>query len=724
MILRRRFEPALTRKPGDLPVAVVLRADRVFRADGGKPERRHVWTAFSRGHVVRPIGVDCPCERGPLSWGARSMFKSVSILSFLLSTAAYAQDLPRSASPPDAAAGAEAGTIIVTATRVATPADQVPASVTVLDKAMIDRTQDIGVSELLLRTPGVTLSRNGGYGTATSLRIRGAETDQTVVVIDGVKLNDPSSPGGGYNFANLLVGDATRIEVLRGPQSTLWGSQAIGGVVNIVTALPEKPLEASFDVETGSRQTVSARMALGGKSGPLSWRIGGQSFTTDDISAIAPAFGGKEADGYTNRGVSGRAELAITSEISVDLRSYYSSGRTDIDATSGDSPEYTLNREFVGYAGLNVALLDGRFRNRFGYGYTDTNRDNYNPAFARPQTFDSAGRNERLEYQGNFVIADGWTALFGAENEKSRFRSVSPPASLATPIPAPARGSAEITSFYGQLSVQPISGLTLTGSVRNDDHSRFGSRTLFSAGGVRVLPTHTVIRASYGEGFKAPTLYQLFSNFGNTALDPEQAHGWEAGAEQRLLGGKLSFGATWFERKTSNQIIFNSCTATSTLPLCFQPGTTIRRSGYYQNVSQAEAHGVEVQVASRLFDGLTIDGNYSWMVSEDKSPGTATFGKWLPRRPRNTANGSISYVWGFGLTTSAAVRWAGHSFDNASNSQRLEGYTLVDLRAEYALSSTFHLFARVENLFNEDYMTAYRYGTLGRSVYAGFRGRF
>lgn len=647
------------------------------------------------------------------------MLKSIFILPLLLANVARADEAP------DAdASGADGSVVIVTATRLATPVDQVTASITVLDKAEIDRAQDIGVSDLLLRTPGVTLSRNGGFGTATSLRIRGAETDQTVVVIDGVKLNDPSSAGGGYNFANLLVGDVSRIEILRGPQSTLWGSQAIGGVVNIVTALPQQPLEASFDIEAGSRQTVSARAALGGKSGPLSWRIGGQSFTTDGISAIAPAFGGRETDGYTNRTISGRVELALTGDVSVDLRSYYSKGRNDFDATSADSPANGTNREFVGYAGLNIALLDGRFRSRFGYGYTDTDRDNYDPRNQRPQTFDSAGRNERLEYQGSFLLTKGVTALFGAENEKSRFRSVSPAASLSTPIPAPARGSAEITSFYGQLSAQPFAGLTLTGGLRNDDHSRFGGKTLFSGGGVWVLPTGTVIRASFGEGFKAPTLYQLFSEYGNTALSPERAHGWEAGAEQRLLDGRLSFGVTYFDRTTTDQIIFNSCTATSRLPLCFQPGSATRRSGYYQNVSRAEAHGVEVQAAAQPFAGLTIDGNYTWTVSEDRSPGTANFGNWLPRRPRNTANGSISYVWGFGLTTGAAIRWAGHSFDNASNAQRLDAYTLVDLRSEYAITPTFSLFARVENLFDEQYMTAYRYGTLGRSVYAGFRGRF
>ncbi|WP_156678207.1 TonB-dependent receptor plug domain-containing protein [Sphingomonas profundi] len=651
------------------------------------------------------------------------MWKFASLFSLLLSAAAHAEEAPQAAPPPDAAADAAASAIIVTATRVATPADQVPASVTVLDKAAIDRTQDIGVADLLLRTPGVSLSRNGGYGTATSLRIRGAEADQTVVVIDGVKLNDPSSAGGGYNFANLLVGDASRIEVLRGPQSTLWGSQAIGGVVNIVSALPQKALEGSFDVEAGSRQTVSARAAVGGKSGPLTWRLGGQTFTTDGISAIAPASGGREKDGYTNRSVTGRTQVKLTDRISAELRGYYSRGHTDFDATTGDSPAFGLNREFVGYAGLNVDLMGGRLRNRLGYGYTDTDRDNYDPRNRRARTFDAAGRNERLEYQGSLAIVDGLTALFGAEKERSRFRSVSPPASLAVPVPAPARGSAGITSVYGQLSARPIGGLTLIGGVRSDDHSRFGARTLFSAGGIWSLPTHTILRASYGEGFKAPTLYQLFSEFGNVTLRPERAHGWEVGAEQGILGDRVSAGATYFRRTATDQIIFNGCGAGAALPLCFQPGTTIRRSGYYQNVARAEAHGVEVQLAARPVDGFTIDGNYSWTVAEDSSAGAANFGRWLPRRPRDTANGSISYAWPFGLTTGAAVRWSGHSFDNASNAQRLDGYTLVDLRGEFAVSPQLRLFARVENLFDEGYMTAYRYGTLGRSLYVGMRGR-
>lgn len=644
---------------------------------------------------------------------------------------ATASLVPPVAPAPDAAAepaiddDMTPGDIVVTATRQVLRADQVASSVTVLNREAIERSQDIGVSELLLRTPGVSMSRNGGYGTATSLRIRGAESDQTVVVIDGVKLNDPASAGGGYNFANLLIGDASRIEVLRGPQSILWGSQAIGGVVSIVTALPQRDLEMGFDIEAGSRETVSARAAIGGRTGPVTWRIGAQAFTTEGISAIAAANGGGEPDGYRNRNVSGRVEVAITDNMTLDLRSYYLHGRTDIDNPGGDNLfAYAQNQEFVGYAGLNVDLLGGRFRNRIAIGYTDTDRTNFDTSRQRAESFDSAGSNRRFEYQGNFAIAEGWSVLVGAEYEQSEFRSVSPPAALSTPVPAPARGDTSITSFYGQLRASPVAGLTLTGGIRNDDHSRSGGQALFGAGAVYALPWNMVLRASYGEGFKAATLYQLFSEYGNQALRPEQAEGWEAAVEQRLFADRLVVGATWFERTTADQIVFNSCAASSTNPLCLQPGSTIRRSGYYLNVARAKAHGIEAAAAVRIGDRLSIDGNYSWIVAEDRSSGTANFGKWLPRRPRQAANASITYAFPFGLSLAAAARYSGEAYDDAANARRLDDYVLVDLRAEYAISPRLRVFARVENIFDEVYQTAFRYGTLGRSIEAGVRGRF
>jgi len=647
------------------------------------------------------------------------MFHRLAALPLLLcSTAALAQEAPR----PDAAATDTGADIVVAANRAPVDADRVTAAVTVLDKTAIDRAQDLSVADLLLRTPGVSLSRNGGYGTSTSLRIRGAESDQTVVVIDGVKINDPSSPGGGYNFANLLIGDASRIEVLRGPQSILWGSQAIGGVVNIVTPLPTAALEGSIDLEGGSRETVSARAALGGTTGPLAWRVGAQSFTTDGISALKA---GTERDGYTNQNVQARAVLTIAPGISADLRGSYANGRNDFDGFSGDTPEYGLTREFVGYAGLNIDLFDARLRNRFGYGYTDTDRDNYNPdQVEQTQTFAALGRNHRLEYQGTLAVTKGVDAVFGVENEVSRFSTASsdfvPPYALGTP----ARGRAELTSFYGQLNISPLDGLTINGGVRHDDHSRFGAQTLFAGGANWLLPTGTVLRASYSEGFKAPTLYQLFSEYGNQALNPERAKGWEAGAEQRFMDGRFALGGTYFERRSRDQIVYTGCNPGTADPLCFVPGsTTEQRFGYYQNVARAFARGVEAVARAQVGEHLSLDGNYSWVLSEDRSPGR-TFGNWLPRRPRDTANVSATYTFAEAGSLGVAARFAGKSFDNASNATRLDGYTLVDLRGELPLSGTVRLFARVENLFDERYETIARYGTLGRSVYAGLRGRF
>lgn len=626
--------------------------------------------------------------------------------------------------PVATAQAGDAGEILVSAARGSVPADRLAASLTVLDKVDIDRAGDLLLSDLLLRTPGISLSRNGGFGTATSLRIRGAESDQTVVVIDGVKLNDPASAGGGYNFANLLVGDAHRIEVLRGPQSILWGSQAIGGVVNVETAPPARETEASLDLEGGSNRTLSARAAIGGTRGPIAIRIAGQSFYTDGISAIAPEFGGVERDGYRNQSLSGQARLQFAPEIAAELRGYYSDGETDIDGTRGDSAEIARNREMIGYAGLDIGLFDGRLRNRLSISRTRTDRDNRNPDLPRAQTFDASGRMSRLSYQGNLDLTRQVGAVFGAEHEISRFRSVSPPSSLARPVPEPVRGRSAISSLYGQLNAELIPGISVSGGLRLDDHDGYGSRLLGAAGLVWTAPTGGTFRASWSQGFKAPTLYQRFSEYGNDALKPETANGWETGFEQPLFGGRAHLGATYFERRSRNLILFTSCPAVAVEPLCFAPGSGTARTGYYRNVAAAFARGVEASARVKLTDALSLDGNYSWTASEERSEGSANHGLQLPRRPRNSWSASASYQPARGYVLAAFVRGVGESFDNASHSIRLAPYTLVDLNAELPLSAEVKLVLRGDNLFDVRYQTAYRYQMPGRTLHAGVRARF
>ncbi|WP_397399648.1 TonB-dependent receptor plug domain-containing protein [Phenylobacterium sp.] len=616
--------------------------------------------------------------------------------------------------------------IVVTANRSAQAADRVGQSVTVLTEAEIQANQTVSVADLLVRTPGVTFARNGGIGTNTSLRIRGAETDQTVVVIDGVKLNDPSGTGGGFNFGNLLVGSIARIEVLRGAQSTLWGSQAIGGVVNIATAEPTRPFQATLDAEGGSRGTTYLRGGIGGASERATWRLAASHYRTDGFSTFAR---GTEGDGYENLGLSGRANVRIVHGVSVDLRAVYSDGKVDIDGfppprfAFSDTPETSRTRELVAYAGLNFDLLGGRLSNRLAYAYTSTDRNNVNPAQAvTTRTFDARGENRRVEYQGVLDISLGWTATFGAEHEDSDFRSASPTSTVPNPVPA--RASVTINGAYAQVQAEVVRGLTLTGGVRRDEHETFGGKTLGQAAAAWSLNGGaTVVRASFGQGFKAPSLFQLFSNFGNTDLRPEEADGWDAGVEQRLFGDRVLVSATYFSRETLNQIDFVSCPGTvavTAAPLCFSNG--LRRSGYYNNTARTEAEGVEL-AAGLTLGKFNIEGNYTRTDTRNRAPGTH-FGRQLARRPADAANLIATYVWPFGLSTSIAVQHAGDSFDNASNTTRLKGYTLVDLRMSLPINDTIELYGRVENVGDEVYETTRNFGVAGRGAFVGVRARF
>ncbi|WP_420241743.1 TonB-dependent receptor plug domain-containing protein [Roseiterribacter gracilis] len=626
------------------------------------------------------------------------------------STAAIAEGLPAASSSPDE--------IVVVATRAPARLDQIGQSVSVLTEADIRADQALVVTDLLLRTPGISYNRNGGPGETTSLRIRGAESDQTIVLVDGVKLNDPSSTGGGYNFANLVTADITRIEILRGAQSVLWGSQAIGGVVNIITAEPIKPLQADLKIEGGNRGTFSARAGVGGVSENVLWRVAASHYRTSSVSAFDARFGGRERDPYHNDTVSGRLRINLTSDASIDFRGYYSDARNDFDSTTRDDLEYGRTKELLNYTGLNFGAFDGRLKNRLALQYTRTERMNFNPEQrVTTTTFDALGENLRFEYQGTLQITKGWQAVFGAEHEHSNFRSASPTATA--PSPTPAKASTDIDSGYAQLQVEPVQDLTLTAGLRFDDHATFGSHTTTQASAAwRLFNGATILRASYGEGFKAPTLFQLFSDFGNKALQPEEAQSGDVGIEQHVWGNRVIAQATWFKRDSVNLINFVSCTSIAT------PNCANGRFGFYDNVARAEAEGIELSMTLNPIDPLTITANYTYTEAKDRSPGSATFGRELSRRPRRTANATVSYDWPFAVTTSVAVRYGGRSFDNATNLTRLEAYTLLDLRASWQVTANVELYGRVENVTNETYETTFRNGTLGRTGYVGARLTF
>jgi vitamin B12 transporter len=623
---------------------------------------------------------------------------------------------PALAQSPDQLDGETIGstTITVTANRTRRDLAVVGESVTVVAEEEIVNRQPGDVLDILRTVPGVTFNRNGGLGTVAGLSIRGAESDQTVVLIDGVKLNDPASPGGGFNFGPLVMGNIARVEVVRGAQSVLYGSQAIGGVVNLITREPSEDLAVFARAEYGERDTGQLVGNVAGKVGPVAASVGATYFTTDGISAFSTARGGRERDGFESLGVNAKLDIALADNIGLDLRGFYTDTETDIDGfpppafALADAPDFGEATNLVGYAGLNAAFLDGRFRNRLGFAYTRLDRNDF-AARGGIETFAAEGENRRYEYQGVFDAGSLADLVFGAEREESEYRTES-------------FGSGEgadvwINSLYGQVTLTPLAGLALTGGVRFDDHQTFGSQTTFQASGA-YSPNggDTLLRASYGEGFKAPALFQLFSNFGNRALLPEEAETWDAGITHRFLEGRAEVGVTYFERQADNLIIFVGCFA-NPLAACNDPANP-RPFGTYDNVAQASADGWEFQVALQPTDGLDITAQYSVIDAFNDISGNR-----LPRRPGDTVSLNADYRLPGGIGVGATVLLVGDSFDNAANTRALDGYVVADIRASYGITDKLEVFGRVENLFDAEYETVFLYGTPGRAVLGGVRYR-
>ena len=647
---------------------------------------------------------------------------AASLAALCAPALAFAQVAP---TPDVAGSGAatEVETVVVTANRSPTPISQVGQSITVLTAPQIQLDQETSVADILARTPGVVLTRNGGPGQTTSLTIRGAESAQTVVLIDGVKVNDPSNVGAGYDFANLITGDVSRIEVLRGPQSTLYGSEAIGGVVNYITADATRPLQGDVQAEGGSYGTAYVRGGIGGRDGPATFRLGAYYNSTDSVSAFDRAAGGREDDGFHTAGASGRFTYDLTPDVQFDERAYYTFSRAEFDGFDtpssdfsqfGDDAEFGRTQQAVDYTGLNVSTFGGRLKNRIAYEYNELDRRTEEPGqeasyeSGNKATFDGLGRVQTFDYEGSFAIAPRYTLVFGAQDERSSFNTDSP--AFFTP---PIKANVSIASGYGQITGQVLQNLTLTGGVRYDAHSTFGDHVTGQASGAYVVVPGTILRASFGQGFKAPSLYQLYSPYGSLGLRPEEANGWDGGVEQHLFDDRLVVQATYFGRDTRNLIAF--------APVDAPPFDA------YQNVAKARAEGAELQLDWRATPALDITASYTFDDDEDRSPGSPTRGQQLIRQPKNTANLAATYVWPVKLSTSVAVRYAGDSFD--TNPDTFEtvvvgDYTLVDLRAAYPLRENVEVYGRVENLADKRYEVTSLYGTLGRAAYGGVRLKF
>jgi vitamin B12 transporter len=331
------------------------------------------------------------------------------------------------------------------------------------------------------------------------------------------------------------------------------------------------------------------------------------------------------------------------------------------------------------------------------------------------ETFYGIGRNTREEYQGTWLFSHAGQVVFGAQHEHSTINTDTPAYDIT---PMPLEKGATINSAYVQAQYEVATGLTATAGGRYDHHDAYGGHGTGQLAAAWVLGDHhTILRASFGQGFKAPSLYQLYSIYGNLALQPETANSWDAGIERHSLNDALVVSATYFERASRGLINFFDCTTPS--PLC-----ATEPFGYYANIERSQARGVELTGTLKATDRLSLTANYTFTDAKDTSPGSATYGNQLPRRPQNAGNATATYVWPFRLSTALALRYSGPTYDDAANQVPLGGYVLLDFRASLSVGEHAELYARVENLTDRHYETAYQYGTLGRSAYIGARITF
>jgi vitamin B12 transporter len=610
----------------------------------------------------------------------------------VLALAAAAPALAQTSSSTDA------DDIVVTATGIEQPRDQVGQAITVIDERTIKTRQAIDVVDLLATTPGLRFNRNGPVGGVTGLSIRGAETSQTLVLIDGVKVNDPAGIGEAYNFGPLLTGNIKRIEILRGSNSVVHGSQAIGGVVNVMTGAPDAGFGADAAAEYGYRETLSVKGDVSGTAGMASGGIGAAYFRTDGISAKA---NNGEADGLRNFAGNARLSLAFSDAVSLDLRGYYINADLDYDGFAAPFADVSKTDQYVGYAGVNVALLDGAFTSRAAVTYLRNDRTDF-PTRNAPvgSAFGYRGKTVRYEYQGVVTPFEQGKLLFGYEHEAPEYRFFG--------FGSRNGAKADLDSVYALAIVSPVAGLSVTGGVRHVDHSQFGGATTFGAN-ANWSPNGgaTNLRASYGEGFRAPALYELYDSFsGNRNLRPERSQSYDIGLDQRFADGAAVIALTAFQRDTKQQINYSNAT--------FR----------YANIDRTRAKGIEASLALKPVDALSFTAAYSYIDARDRSGRPAFDGKRLARRAEHAVSVSADYDWSFGLSTGATLTVVGDSFDNAANTVRLDGYALAGVRASFPIGEHLELYGRIDNLFDADYETARGYNVLGRSAYGGVRVRF
>ncbi|MFW2852051.1 TonB-dependent receptor plug domain-containing protein [Sphingomonas sp. TX0543] len=678
----------------------------------------------------------------------------VSMLALAIAGQANAQS---GQTPPadDNAAGSTTDTItrdgdvVVTATRSgdAIPLDLVGSSVTVITDADLQARQTRILSDALRDVPGVAVNRNGAVGGLTQVRIRGAESNHTLVFIDGIKADDPYS--GEYDFGTLLNDEAARIEVLRGQQSSLYGSDAIGGVISYTTLSGRERPGYVARIEGGSMGTISAGGRAAGIVGDtVDYALSSSYYRTDGYP-VAP--GGNRDLGSDSLGATGKVNWTPAPNFKLTAVGRYSLTRADLDdqaiaptspivqgypvITAVDTPGNRYrNKGWYGLVGASWSLFDDAWSNSLSGALSDTTRDSYGLS---GRAFGDVGRRYRASFNstvrfGNERVKNRFT--LAADWERQEFRNTTPGGFSDN-----SKHTLDTTGYVAQYDVTIDERLALGASARIDHYSLFQDAATYRATASYLLPTGTRLHGAYGTGIKAPTAAELFGYsdgiyIGNANLRPEKSEGWEAGVEQSFIGSAAKIGATYFRNRFIDQI-------DTTYVFVQATGAYLQQS--YNNNVRTTQEGVEVYATARVRD-FRLDAAYTYLnapqtINALAGPAPANGGFQSPvpittqavRRPKNTASVNVSYApEALPLTATLTVRYNGSQRDYAFNANysrllvSMKAFTLVNFNAAYDLNSHIQVFGRVENLLDTKYQEVFTFNASRRAAYGGVKVRF
>jgi Outer membrane cobalamin receptor protein len=604
------------------------------------------------------------------------------------------------------------GEIIVTATKTEIYPGEVGSSTTVVTADEIEKSGKRTVVEVLRDIPGVAVAQNGALGGLASVYLRGADAGQTLVMIDGVEVNDPMSTDRSFDFAHLTTDNIERIEVVRGPQSTLYGSDAMAGVINIITkkGTGKPTVDASF--EGGSHNTFRENLSSRGSIDKFNYSLSVSRLDSDGISSAAR---GSENDPYQNTAVFSKLGYKIFDNSELTLVTHYTRARTAIDngAYDDDPNDIAWWKDLTTKLAFNQNITSW-WNHCLSFSYNDMRRKDLNGTDYR-HPYDSfsdwyKGNTKKGEWQHNFSPVEWNTFTAGFEYEEESGSSFYESESAWGPFSSK-QDTKSVTNrgYYFQDQLKLWKLLFITPGVRIDDNEMFGTETTYKISIAYLIhQTGTRLKGNWGTAFKAPSLYQLYSNYGDPNLKPDKSKGYDFGFEQYFFKNMLSFDLMYFHNDYKNMIDWDSST------------------WKYKNIGKAMTKGFEAGMNFLPLKNLTIGANFTFTDTENKETGHD-----LLRRPRRQAG--LTLDWGFlpKANLHAGVTYVGKRKDVFYDSSTWmsenvtdKGYTTARLAASYDVTKNFQIFGRIENLFDKHYQEIYGYKTLGRSFYAGIKGSF